>query len=313
MQVYTSVSEIENGQIDKDMKALLFLLEQVNPCGQKYYKIEETVVVTYVHKLDLFHFNNRLRLRFPIRIVGLPISIERSGVFGKDQLVGQVLKTIKGISLVINSDQALIGGGRTLSSFVLTNRFVDFDEYLDALRSHYRRRIKQALRKGKSLHIKRLDNKAFDSCHYRLYQSVYNRSAHKLEVLPITFFQRYEGEIYEFRNRADELLAFVQIKERGDRLLFMFCGFENEKEKQYDLYFNMLLFILKEGIERGMKQIYFGQTSEETKMKIGCVETNKYLYLHHNNPCLGWVFRKLAPCFSYKGSNAAYRVFKEYL
>lgn len=310
MQECVSVADMENCPIEKDIENLLLLLERVNSCGQRYYKLEDTLIVTYRHNLNLFNFKKGFNFSLPIRIVGLPVSIEISGIFGDINLIPKILKEIRGLTLILNSDTEFINGGKTLSSFVLKNEFSDFNDYLNNLRSSYRRRIKIALEKGTNIEINKLENINFNNSHYNLYKDVYNRSDNKLELLPIEFFKESSGELYEFKSDQNEVLAFVQILERNIQLLFLFCGFREEDTKIYDIYYNMLLFILKEGIKRGVETINYGQTSEETKSKIGCTQTYKYLYLHHNNPCLGWILKKLTPKFSYKGYPNKHRVYK---
>lgn len=310
MKVYSSIADIENCLIDEDIKALLLLLETLNSCGQKYYKLQDTIVITYLHKLNLFNFKKGFNLFLPVRIVGLPISIAISGIFGDYKLVPQILKEISGLSLILNSDNMFVDAGKTLSSFIFTNVFDDFDDYINSLRSSYRRRTKIALEKGKNLDIKRLENQNFNHNHYNLYKDVYDRSNNKLELLPIDFFKAFDSELFEFKNPDGDILAFIQILQRDKELLFLFCGFKEEDVKTYDIYYNILLLIIKEGIQRGVKTINYGQTSEETKSKIGCLESYKYLYIHHNNRFINAILKQLTPVFSYKGYPNKYRVYK---
>ena len=72
----------------------------------------------------------------------------------------------------------------------------------------------------------------------------------------------------------------------------------------------MLLKIVEVGIERGVKTIEFGQTAEETKLKIGCVEKKKYLYIHHSNKTINKLIKALVPAFSYKPYSKEHKVFK---
>ncbi len=310
MKVYESVADIEDCPIENDIKDMLLLLERVNSCGQKYYKLKDTVIVTYLHKLNLFNFKKGFNLSLPVRIVGLPISIEISGIFGDTNQVLKILKEIKSLTLILNSDTEFINGGKTLSSFIFKNDFIDFNDYMNMIRSSYRRRIKIAIDKAKNINIKRLETQDFNYSHYNLYKDVYDRSDNKLELLTIDFFKETVFELYEFRNSKNQVLAFVQLLERNGQLFFLFCGFREEDTLKYDIYYNILLFILKEGIKRGVETINYGQTSEETKSKIGCNEAYKYLYLHHNNPVLGWMLKKLTPNFSYKGYPNKHRVYK---
>lgn len=310
MKAYSSISDIENCQIEDDIKNLLLLLEKINYCNQMYYKIDDTLIVTYIHKLNLFNFKKGLKLSLPVRIVGLPVSIAIPGIFGDVSPVLEILKSLDGLSLILNSDAAFINGGKTLSNFVFKNKFADYDAYLGSLRSSYRRRIKIAEEKGKHLRVNRLENKDFTLEHYKLYKDVYDRSENKLEILPLEFFKEFNADLYEFKDTQDKILAFIQILQRKNELCFLFCGFKEEDVKKHDIYYNMLLFIIRKGIKRGADTINLGQTSEETKSKIGCEELSKYLYLHHNNPLLGWSLKKLTPIFSYKGYPHKHRVYK---
>jgi len=72
----------------------------------------------------------------------------------------------------------------------------------------------------------------------------------------------------------------------------------------------MLLKIVETGIDKKIGVIEFGQTAEESKLKIGCVEVPRFLYVHHSNPVLNWVIQALLPLFSYKPYQIKHHVFK---
>ncbi len=307
---------------------LLELLEEVNPCGQEYYVYEDIILITYHNKLNLLSFHKDLKFKVGTRMIGLPISISQSGVWACDEEDAEVRKkvlealtTLKGLTVVLNSDIEFPGQNRTLSNFVFENRFTSFDQYLQAMRSSYRRHLIIALRKGEDLSFKQVSPGHFTKQHYQLYQSIMKRADYPLEVLSPEFFSRYPSEVFETRDSTGRLLAFVQMKGLGDTLQFMFCGFEREgyaTGRQWDsalLYQNMLLFIIRYGIEKGYKRINMGQTSAETKLKLGCVEEKKYLYARHSNPFIDGVLRRFSGRFSDKGYSTRHRVFKvdEYL
>jgi len=73
---------------------------------------------------------------------------------------------------------------------------------------------------------------------------------------------------------------------------------------------NMLLLIIRYGIENGYKCIDLGQTAEETKMKLGALQQPKSMYIHHSNPVLSILFDRLAGRFSYKHYEIVHTVFK---
>jgi len=300
----------ENGGLDLPMESLelLSLLERVNPCSQKYYMENGTFIVTYRLGMDLLNLWGRLSLKLDTNVIGLPISVADPGYKGRERDVESFLKKQRGLWVVLNGKKPFSVQARTLSTFVFKNSYKSFQDYLNSLRSPYRRRIKRALERGRDLVIQ---EGTFTQEHYGLYLDVVKRSDHPLEVLPMDFFKEYRGDIYQFRSKEGRLLAFVQTEKHKDTLRFLFCGFRREDVEEFDLYFNMLLWIVKLGIEEGVTEIDLGQTSEESKLKIGCQERERYLFIHHHNLVLRWILRKLLPLFSYRSYPISHRVFKE--
>lgn len=296
----------------ESIKPLLNLLERVNPCGQDYYITDEVILISYRFKLNIFNFTKFLPIYINTRIIGLPISLCEKGYWGHSSKVKLIIHSIKGLKIVLNAEGDLGTSGQTLSTFVFYNRFEDFNDYLNSLRSPYRRRIKKALNLSEKLKIESIDKKDFTNEHYDLYINVMERTKDPLETLSIEFFTHYDSEIYEFKDRdSNLLLGFIQLKEIDDILYFFFGGFKREFNEEYDLYYNMLIQILKIGMERNIKTINFGQTAEESKLKIGCVEEKRYLYIHHSNKLINNILQILAPKFSYKPYNTIHHVFKK--
>lgn len=293
--------------IDKEYIDLLDILEKTNPCGQSYVNEKDLFIVAYEQKINLLNFTKLFPLWINARIVGLPISLSEKGYFGDEKRLEDYIDSIKGLTIVLNADKPFSVYGRTLSTFRFYNRFHSFDDYLESLRSPYRRRILLALRNRDRLSIRKTD---FSEDHYSLYKSVLNRSSYPLESMSLEFFKTWDSEIYEFVNFEDKILGFVQLKQIKDKMYFIFCGFEKEHIKTYDIYMNMLIWIIEISIKRGVKEIDFGQTSEETKVKLGCQEKKKYLYINHSNPILDKIIKFFLPRFSYKGYGVEHRVFK---
>lgn len=302
---------------------LLELLEDVNPCGQEYYVYKDIILITYRSALNLLSFRKDLKLKVRTRMIGLPISLSQSGIWACDEdeddlrrKVPEALATINGLTVVLNSDIDFPGQNQTLPNYVFQNRFASFEQYLADLRSSYRRHLLIAMQKGEGLSFNKVAPGHFTKQHYQLYQSILERTDYPLEVLSLEFFRRYDSEVYETRDSTGRLLAFIQMKGIGDTLHFMFCGFEREGKAlgspgdSATLYQNILLFILRQGIEKGYKWINLGQTSAETKLKLGCVEEKKYLYVRHSNPLIDAVLRRLSGRFSYTGYSIEHRVFK---
>lgn len=291
---------------------LLNLLEEINPCSQLYEMEDGCFIVSYKFKLNIFNFKKSLPLYINLEIIGLPISLSHRGYFGDINKVIDLVEKRKGLKLILNADSPIKDGGRTLSTFIFHNRFDSFKSYLSSMRSSYRRRINMALSKREKISINKIYNKNFSRDHYELYLNILKRTDNPLEILPIEFFREYESEIYEFLDKdTKRLIGFIQIKQIENKLFFLFGGFNKEDNKLYDLYYNMLLKIVEIAIEKKVKSIDFGQTAEESKLKLGCIEKPKYLYIHHSNPLINKIIRSFVGYFSYKPYGVKHKVFKD--
>lgn len=313
MGTYKSIIEIpEDIFLNKDLIDLLKLLETVNPCGQSYDVKEDALLISYILKINLFNFLKGPIINVKASIIGLPISLSEKAYYGNVEKIDNMIEEKRGLKIVLNADKDLGFKAQTLSTFVFNNNFPSFKDYLLKLRHPYRRRIKKALDMREKLIIQEIKPNDFTHDHYALYLSVMNRTTNPLETLSIDFFRNFNSKMYEFLDKdSNQVVAFIQLKRIDDLLYFVFCGFNKEDNDKYDLYYNMLLKIVEEGISSGIKSINFGQTSEESKLKIGCVEVPKYLGIHHSNRLANMALQLLIPIFSYKPYKIVHKVFKE--
>ncbi|MBF4694688.1 hypothetical protein [Fusibacter ferrireducens] len=307
------ITDISKCALEDALKAELFYLEQLNPCKQQYYGDKSAFVIQYHQKVDVFNFLPKWTLRWPLKIIGKPYSVSTKGYLGENHEVTALIKTLKGLNIILNGEQGLdLPYAYTLSSHVFYNHFINFSHYLESLRSHYRYRVKKALLKADDIIMLPIDQSDFSKAHHELYLEVYQNSKDKLECLSMAFFKAFPSEIYEFRIAStNELVGFVQLVSEADKLTFLFGGFKHKHNKTYDLYMKMLIEIIRIGIEKGVEHIEFGQTAEETKLKLGCVPVAKYLYVHHSNRVLQAIIKKALPFLSYRPHGITYNVFKE--
>ena len=321
MKKYNSINDLSlviekdlslyNG-FNKEIMNLLKLLETINPCEQEYELIYNNIIISYILKINLFNFKNIFPLRARVQIIGLPISISEKGYWGEVDSIVKAVEKRKGLKIFLNGKTEFKNGGRTLSTFIFENKYSSFNGYLNALRSPYRRRINKALKYRNNIGIRNFSSKDFSENHYKLYLSIMDRTTNPLETLPLKFFTDFEAELYEFIDiETKDVIGFIQLKEINEKLCFLFGGFKKEDNFKYDIYYNMLLKIIEIGIEKQVNFIEFGQTAEECKLKIGCTEVPKYMYVHHSNPLLNRVIQKLVPLFSYKPYNVEHHVFKQ--
>lgn len=259
-------------------RSFLSFLEEANPCDQRYHlnEAEGIVLVTYRLWLDILTFSEKFCIKIPIKIAGIPLSVASAGYCcprASLATLSAYLQTF-GLILILNTDGGLfLPKGLTLPTFELS---VDTPEgHLSRMRSHYRYRIRKAIRRGKGLRFEKMENEDLDLKMYRYYEEVYERSEGKLEKLRIDFFRRCPAQLYRIKDEQDVSVGFFQIKESSDELIFLFCGFDHTKNKAYDLYLNILIKLIELG--QG-KKIFLGQTTSYSKSRVGA--TPKALYFH---------------------------------
>ncbi|MCT4594248.1 MAG: GNAT family N-acetyltransferase [Anaeromicrobium sp.] len=317
MKTYDTIDELEHVWDEKfkidsiSSFESLKNLEKNNPCFQRYHVDfnTNTFIIDYKLNINVFTFKGPFNLKFPLNIIGMPFSISKKGYSFSN--MEKYIKSTKGFKLILNSNDNLdLPRGHTLPSCVLDINFKSFNDYLNSMRSSYRYRLKKALCKGTPIQIEEIENYAFNQELYNLYLQVYMDSKEKLEKLSMDFFKTYPSKIFVFK-LMEKKVAFVQLVSNKDELIFLFGGFNKKMNLEYDIYLNMLLFMIKHGIENNFKSIDFGQTAEESKLKVGCVYKEKYMYFHHHNKLINKVLYKIMPYFSYKPYSISHKVFKE--
>ena len=302
-------------------KDFLSFMEGVDKCNQKYYMLFDdgkldTVFMSYVRKKYNLAMFTKFNLYQKMTMIYVPLSVTRPGIaYGKhlDKAM-DFIKTIKGPKMLLNIgdvDPRGYAKGLTCPKCILTNRFSSFEDYLNSLRSNYRYRYNKCFKKSLPLKLEYLeDNKNFTEEMYKCYLQVYNKSKIRVEKLPIDFFRGKYFKIFVLKNE-DKVVGFGQMLENGTELIFEFVGVDYEYNDTYDTYHRILLEIVKYGIEHKFETIDFGQTADESKLKLGSEYTMLYAYLHHSNKLINAINQKLARHIEYRPITTNYRVFKE--
>jgi len=341
-------------------KAFLEFLDAVNPCGQRYWFSEDAGVlfVTYELKLNLLNFARFGRLAVPATVIGVPLSVAAPGFAtreaeGRMFMARWIRRHLKGLTVILNVPEGEgfeLPEGLTLSSYVLPLKFMDFEDYVAALRSPYRRQVKKALEAFAGVEVFELVTRtdstlvtrtktelgtrtktnpvpelngvnqseskspqAFEPDLYPLYVDVFNHSKDQLEKLEPIYFEQFPGRTFKFTHNSRPL-AFVQTLDEptpaGLLRHFVLGGFDRSQLQKFDLYRNLLLQLIKEALADGCTAINLGQTAAESKSKTGASEHLKYLYVAHSNPALHKLLGTLVKHFSYQRYRTKHHVFK---
>lgn len=314
---------------NRDLFEFLKFLETANPCHQKYFLFKKVIFISYTGCKDILKPGRHCSIKFRFRIIGMPVSLPNPGYLtaeGDEEtrsniagIIKEAVGTLKGTTIVLNADTAIKGGQPALSNFIFYNEFSGFQDYLESLRSGYRRKIKYYLERGRKLTFTRLGKGCFTRKHYDLYLSVCKRAAKVMRIMPYEYFRDCDADVYEVKDEKSRLLAILQLKAMDGVLYFLYVGFKQEDEwrgqpdiiRQIDLYYNLLLFIIKLGIEGGYSKIVFGQTSAESKSKVGCREENKYIWISSKNPFVSCFLKLFPGLYRFKPYSINHRVFKD--
>jgi len=300
----------------------LEFMEACEACDQRYYYIRDgdgvmdTVFTTHLRRrFDVMMFRTA-NFRVDTTMVYIPASVSRPGIAAGRHLSQALdhIRSLPGLTLMLNfPDEHLPGfaSGLTCPKHILTLNWDCFDDYIDQMRGGYRRRYRKALRDSAGLRLRTLDDPSeFDEELYGLYLQVLQRSRTIIETLSIEYFRGHFFTILVLEDDSGPQ-GFVQLLPNGTELIFEFVGVNYATNATHDTYHRLLLEIVKYGIEHGFSTIDFGQTADESKLKLGCQPVTLYAGLHHSNPVIMVGTRLLAPHLTYPVVTNNFRVFKE--
>jgi len=276
--------------------------EIYNPCNQRYYLLRregifETGVVVYTLKPDLLTYLN-IHSPFRMNIAGIPCSVSACGIIGNidylHQLIGFIKIREKGMLLFLNLPSGIVDenmiSGRTLPTIILTNHFRSWEDYLLTMRADYRRRVRKLSFPFSEINKKQIACSAFDSQMYDQYLGVLKHSKGKLETLSLEFFRNLPSNfsLTAFYS-TEKLIGWYVSSTFNEKFYFFMGGVDYSRNRKYNTYFNILLSVVKEGIEKRASIIDLGQTAEIPKLRLGGKQVEKVMLGYHSN----LVMRKL--------------------
>ena len=227
--------------------------------------------------------------KITVRFVGVPCSQPAPGIVGqqywREQLARRLVLEEPYFLVGLNLEQDLrLDGfvhGRTLPTVVVETPFSGFDDYLAGLRSDYRRRIRLIRRSWNGVEERRSDCSVFGPAEYALYEGVYERSQAKLEKLGPEFFRNLDNRFVLTRYyRQQRLIGWHITLIDGDVFYFFLEGHDPSVN---DVYFNMLLGVMQQGLESGAARIDLGQTAEIPKMRLGGRLVERRMFATHQS------------------------------
>jgi hypothetical protein len=304
-------------------RAFLMHCECHNPCRQRYYLFPsrdhpEAGAIVYSLRLDLLTFA-RIRSPLTMHIVGVPCSVSSSGLVGSSDRLTALLASLcqleLGLLICLNLDHLPGVHGmvpaRTLPTVEIGIGFSDWNAYIDALRSPYRRRLSLALRESERLTVQESSCCDFTPAHHSLYDQVYSHSGGRLEHLSCEFFQTLPAKFVLTSFSEDgRVLGWTITLRDADRWAFFLGGRDYAATAGRPLYFAMLAAILRAAIDGGARALDLGQTAEVPKLRLGGILREKRMLGYSVHPLLRTLLRLGRGFLSYRRQIPAAHVFR---
>lgn len=202
-------------------------------------------------------------------------------------------------SKVAEADSVL-GGAYIKSAFSpdmvlsLNAAWNTFDDYLAAISSKYRVRVKRAQKKAKGIAIVELgtdDIAVHQDRIYELYNKVAESSEFNVLQLHRSFFLKMKKtfpDAYRLFGcfKDNEMVGFFTTLTNGEELEAHYLGFDNDINFEHQLYLNMLFEMVKVGLEEQCSSVNYARTSLEIKSSVGAEPHKMWCYYRHRNPLI---------------------------
>jgi len=297
-------------------KEFLIHCEKFNPCSQRYYELYDAELISgailYELPINIFSFAKK-SFKLKTNVVGIPASVSSSGILGDKQIIDYIKVNEKGFTLGLNlkTKTNKFSSGTTLPTIIFKNRFINWEDYINSLRATYRRRINKATTKLHKIKVVSSSCSIFTEKIYGLYLNVYGKSDSKLEKLSMDFFKNLSEKFllttFYLKNKVIGWHITIQEDKKLD---FFLCGVDYNYNQKYSIYHNILINILKKGIENKAELINFGQTTEEAKCRLGGVVEDRFMFAFHKNKIFNFLIDRFSSSLEYKYKIPSMQVFK---
>lgn len=174
----------------------------------------------------------------------------------------------------------------------LDPKWENFDDYLNAMSSKYRKRAKTILKNADSLRIVSLDAaeiatngkrimELFDNVHLKAKFRLASLTAGYFAGLKKTFGDKFLLHAYYLH---DKMVGFRTSILTAHALDAHFVGLDYTVNREHDVYLSMMYDYVKETFDTKSTCLFLGRTASEIKSTIGAKPIQLYCYTRHRNP-----------------------------
>lgn len=185
----------------------------------------------------------------------------------------------------------------------------NFDDYLDSMKSKYRKRATSAVKKGLALERRILSAEEIKKYQQRineLYENVAAKAKFRIIKIPVEYFYYLKENLqedFEFLGYFldGKMVGFTCSIFWGDNCEGHTIGLDYDYNTKYSVYQNILYDDIKTAIKSNKKTVIFGRTAIEIKSAVGAEPADMQCFIRHPNAITN---RLLKPIFRHiKTSN----------
>lgn len=179
------------------------------------------------------------------------------------------------------------------------------EDYLQDISSKYRVRAKKAFKCGKTIEKVVLNQEQMNT-HvdhlYGLYKGVMDSAKFNMVVLHKNYIIKLKenlGDRFKVTGYYidGDLVGYRTNIHNYDELEAHFLGYNQQYNRNYKLYMNMLLDSLEQGILLGVDRIVYARTAMEIKSTIGAVPEELFCYIRANNKMMNFIMPPILEYF----------------
>ena len=180
--------------------------------------------------------------------------------------------------------------------------WLSFDDYLLDMKSKYRVRLKNALKKFKGIERRTLTHEDIRrewSRMYTLYKKILDGSGFVLAMGEEEYFLELKNQLTDRLNvvgyfKDDEMVGFYTWVIDDGKMDSHFIGFEPGLNTKFQIYLNILLDLVKDAIQNKATSVYYFRTALEIKSSIGAEPVEMWCYFKHTSRFLNNVVVPIA-------------------
>ena len=171
----------------------------------------------------------------------------------------------------------------------INSEWNNFNDYKDALKTKYRKRIRKALESSNNIKVIALSESDFDKYDKEIL-NLFNLVFKDTHFSGPEFNTKIIKRLLSIKMLkldgyflGDTIVAFTSDIQHKNKMYSYFVGFDKKINKKYELYSRILIEQIKKAIYMKCDKLILGRTANEFKSNFGAYPEKSYIYLYFRN------------------------------